>query len=110
MRRDRHGLDEPHAFYVALLCLGIGWNFMFVGGTTLLASSHLPSERAQVQGVAEFIRYGFTAVATLAAGPVLEQFGWAALNAIVSPLLAIAAVLTAVWVRASQTDVAQETA
>ena len=40
------------AFYLALLCLGVGCNFMFVGGTTLLASSHLPSERARVQGVA----------------------------------------------------------
>ena len=98
------------AFYLALLCLGAGWNFMFVGGTTLLASSHLPSERARVQGVAEFIRYGFTAVATLAAGPVLEQFGWAELNAVILPLLAIAAVLTAVWVRASHTNVSHETA
>ena len=90
------------AFYLALLCLGIGWNFMFVGGTTLLASSHLPSERARVQGVAELIRYGFTAVATLAAGPVLERFGWAELNAVVFPLLAIAAVMTAIWVRADR--------
>ena len=98
------------AFYLALLCLGVGWNFMFVGGTTLLASSHLPSERARVQGVAEFIRYGLTAVATLAAGPVLEHFGWAELNAVIFPLLAIVAVLTAVWVRASHTNVAQETA
>ena len=98
------------AFYLALLCLGVGWNFMFVGGTTLLASSHLPNERARVQGVAEFIRYGFTAVATLAAGPVLEQFGWAELNAVIFPLLAIAAVLTAVWVRASHTNVAQSRA
>ena len=88
------------AFYLALFCLGIGWNFMFVGGTTLLASSHMPSERARVQGVAELIRYGFTAVATLAAGPVLERFGWAALNAVVLPLLAIAAIMTAIWVRA----------
>lgn len=94
------------AFYLALLCLGIGWNFMFVGGTTLLASSHLPSERARVQGVAELIRYGFTAVATLAAGPVLERFGWAELNAVIFPMLAVAAVMTAVWVRADRVTVA----
>ena len=95
------------AFYLALLCLGIGWNFMFVGGTTLLASSHLPSERARVQGVAELIRYGFTAVATLCAGPVLERFGWAELNAVVFPLLAIAAVMTAIWVRADHAHAPQ---
>ena len=98
------------AFYVALLCLGVGWNLMFVGGTTLLASSHLPSERARVQGMAEFIRYGFTAVATLAAGPVLERFGWAELNAIIFPLLVIAALMTAVWVRARRTVEAMEPA
>jgi len=90
------------AFYVALLCLGIGWNFMFVGGTALLASSHLPSERARVQGVAELIRYGLTAIATLGAGPVLEHFGWANLNFVIFPLLVIAAVMTFIWVRAGQ--------
>ena len=95
------------AFYLALLCLGVGWNFMFVGGTTLLASSHLPSERARVQGVAELIRYGFTAVATLAAGPVLERFGWAELNAVIFPMLAIAAAMTAAWVRADRAAVPQ---
>jgi predicted MFS family arabinose efflux permease len=98
------------AFYAALLCLGIGWNFMFVGGTALLASSHLPGERARVQGVAELIRYGFTAVATLAAGPVLEWFGWAALNAVIFPLLVVAAVVTAVWVQADRATLAGTTA
>ena len=95
------------AFYVALLCLGVGWNFMFVGGTTLLASSHLAHERARVQGVAELIRYGSTAMATLAAGPVLERFGWAELNAVIFPLLTIAAVMTAFWVRAGRSALLQ---
>jgi len=95
------------AFYGALLCLGIGWNFMFVGGTTLLASSHLPSERARVQGMAEMVRYGFTAAATLAAGPVLERFGWAELNAVIFPMLVVAAALTVAWMRASRAAVLQ---
>ncbi|MBL6453715.1 MFS transporter [Belnapia sp. T6] len=90
------------AFYLALFCLGIGWNFMFVGGTTLLASSYRPSERARVQGVAELIRYGITAAATLAAGPVLEGFGWAALNVVILPLLVVAAAMTFAWVRAER--------
>lgn len=85
-------------FYLALLCLGVGWNFMFVGGTTLLASSYRPSERARVQGVAEMVRYGATAVATLAAGPVLERYGWAEVNALVLPLVGVAAAMTAYWV------------
>lgn len=90
------------AFYLALLCLGIGWNFMFVGGTALLASSHVASERARVQGMAEMIRYALTAMATLGAGPMLEHFGWVNLNRVIFPLLAIATVITVVWVRADR--------
>lgn len=86
------------AFYVALLCLGVGWNFMFVGGTTLLASSYRPHERARVQGVAEMVRYGLTAAATLAAGPVLERYGWAEVNALILPLVGVAAAMTGYWV------------
>jgi MFS family permease len=92
------------AFYLALFCLGMGWNFMFVGGTTLLASCHTPSERARVQGVAELVRYGLTAVAALGAGPVLERFGWLDLNIITFPLLAITAVMTLIWVRADRVN------
>ncbi|WP_233237052.1 MFS transporter [Bordetella sp. LUAb4] len=90
------------SFYVALLCLGIGWNFMYVGGTTLLASSHRPSERARVQGTAELIRYILTALATLGAGPILERFGWINLNLVTFPLLALAAAMTLYWVRADK--------
>lgn len=92
------------AFYVALLCLGIGWNFMFVGGTALLASSHRPAERAKVQGVAELIRNVFTAAAALVAGPILERFGWVFLNLVNVPFLIVAAVLTFSWVRAQRTS------
>ncbi|WP_347877486.1 MFS transporter [Paraburkholderia sp. BL6665CI2N2] len=87
------------AFYAALLCLGIGWNFMFVGGTALLASSHTPAGRAKVQGVAELIRNIFTAAASLVAGPVLERFGWVDLNLVNLPLLIVAAALTFLWMR-----------
>ncbi len=98
------------AFYLALLCLGIGWNFMFVGGTTLLASSHLPGERARVQGLAEMVRYGCTAAAALAAGPVLERFGWAELNAVIFPMLAVAVALTVAWIRGGRAAILQEAA
>jgi len=90
------------AFYLALFCLGLGWNFMFVGGTTLLAQSHRPAERARVQGVAEMIRYGVTALATLAAGPLLEHYGWAEVNLAILPLVAIAALMTLAWVRSEK--------
>jgi MFS family permease len=85
------------AFHIALFLLGVGWNFMFVGGTTLLAHSYRPLEQARTQGIAEFIRYATTAVATLIAGPFLHVFGWAALNIAIIPLIALAAILTVWW-------------
>lgn len=85
------------AFYAALFCLGVGWNFMFVGGTTLLAQSYRPAERARVQGAAEMLRYLTTAIATLVAGPMLSQFGWEALNAAMLPIVGLAGVMTWWW-------------
>lgn len=88
------------AFYAALLCLGIGWNFMFVGGTTLLAQSYRPSERARTQGLSEFLRYAATALTTLGAGPLLAAYGWSVLNLAVLPLLLVATLLSLYWMRA----------
>lgn len=85
------------AFYVALLLLGTGWNFMFVGGTTLLAQSYAPSERAKTQGLAELMRYAATALATLGAGPLLARFGWETLNAAILPVLLLSALVTLRW-------------
>ncbi|WDZ94275.1 MFS transporter [Herbaspirillum sp. WKF16] len=85
------------AFYAALLFLGVGWNFMFVGGTTLLAQSYAPSERAKTQGFSELLRYGATALATLGAGPLLARFGWETLNAAILPILLLSTLATARW-------------
>ena len=91
------------AFYVALLLLGVGWNFMFVGGTTLLAQSYTPSERAKTQGLAELMRYAATALATLGAGPLLARFGWETLNAAILPVLLVSALVTLRWMWAQRT-------
>ncbi len=85
------------AFFVALLCLGIGWNFLFVAGSTLLVQSCRPSERAKTQGTAELMRYATTAIATLVAGPYLTFEGWATLNLSVLPLLVLIAGTTLWW-------------
>ncbi|MGO4304770.1 MFS transporter [Cupriavidus sp. RAF12] len=87
------------AFYVALLCLGVGWNFMFVGGTTLLAGSYRTAERARTQATSEFSTAVLTALATLAAGQVLHHWGWSAVNLAVLPALLLALVMTAGWQR-----------
>ncbi|MET2829279.1 MFS transporter [Mesorhizobium shangrilense] len=93
---------EVPAFYLALLCLGVGWNFMFVGGTTLLARSYLPVERAKIQGIAEMLRAGVTALTSLAAGPLLQWLGWKELNLLCLPLIVIAAVMTLHWIRSEK--------
>ncbi|QNB07694.1 MFS transporter [Herbaspirillum frisingense] len=90
------------AFYVALLLLGVGWNFMFVGGTTLLAQSYTPPERAKTQGLAELMRYAATALATLGAGPLLARFGWETLNAAILPVLLVSALVTGRWMLAQR--------
>ncbi len=93
------GSPSLPAFYAALFCLGVGWNFMFVGGTTLLAQSYRPAERARAQGAAEMLRYAATALATLAAGPALDRFGWEALNAAMLPVVLAAGLMTWYWAR-----------
>jgi MFS family permease len=86
------------AFYLALFCLGVGWNFLFVTGSTLLAQSCRPSEQAKTQGTAELIRYLATAIATLAAGPILEIEGWRIVNLAMLPLSVLIAGVILWWV------------
>jgi hypothetical protein len=77
-------------FMVALALLGIGWNFMFVGGTTLLASSHETVERVRVQATHDFIVFGGVAGTAFASGAVHTIYGWDALNLSVLPPIALA--------------------
>ncbi|CAD6511066.1 Riboflavin transporter RfnT [Paraburkholderia kirstenboschensis] len=93
--------DLPH-FYAALACLGVGWNFMFVGGSTLLAQSYRPSERAKTQATSEFTTFACSALGSLFAGQLLARFGWATINAAIFPLLAAAALATLAYARSSR--------
>jgi len=86
------------AFYLALFCLGVGWNFLFVTGSTLLAQSCRPSEQAKTQGTAELARYLATAIATLAAGPILEIEGWRIVNLAMLPLSVLISAVILWWV------------
>jgi MFS family permease len=76
-------------YWTALVLLGLGWNFLFLGGTTLLTRSYRPEERFQVQGVNDFLVFGFQAVASLLSGTALFGLGWKALNLLNLPLLAL---------------------
>ena len=80
-------------FLSALICLGVGWNFAFIGGTALLTQTYRPVEQLKVQAVNEFAIFGLVAFATLSAGWLYNRFGWIALNLAVLPLLVIALIV-----------------
>ncbi len=81
-------------YWAALVLLGIGWNFLFVGGTTLLVSAYRPSERFRMQAMNDFSVFGVSALASLLGGAVLLQFGWeTVLVASTVPLLLMVAAL-----------------
>ncbi|MCH8183515.1 MAG: MFS transporter [Proteobacteria bacterium] len=77
-------------FWLALFLVGLGWNFMFIGGTTLLTDTYRPSERAKAQALNELLVFGSVAVASLSSGVLLQVFGWNAVNYGALPLLVIA--------------------
>lgn len=77
-------------FWWALVLLGLGWNFTYVGGTTLLTETYRPSEKAKVQGTNEFIVFAVQAMASLSSGVLVNAAGWNILNVAALPLLAIA--------------------
>lgn len=69
------GIDIMN-FWFALLLLGLGWNFLYVGGTSLLTKCYVPSERAKVQGVNDFLTFSGVAVCSLIAGAIEQSWGW----------------------------------
>lgn len=81
-------------FLSALIFLGVGWNFAFIGGTALLTQTYRPAEQLKVQAVNEFAIFGLVAFATISAGWLYDRFGWGPLNMAVVPLLCIALVST----------------
>src|SRR5690606_37425757 len=83
------GVEFLH-FLSALVLLGVGWNFAFIGGTALLTQTYRPAEQLKVQAVNEFAIFGLVAVATLSAGWLYDRFGWVTLNLAVVPLLVAA--------------------
>jgi MFS family permease len=92
-------------FWIALVLLGVGWNFGFIGATNLVAECHGAQERNKVQAFNDFLIFGFMAVGSLSSGALLSSFGWAAVNALVFPVVLGAALLLAwaTFVRRAQT-------
>lgn len=76
-------------YWSALVLLGISWNFLFVGGTTLLTEVYQPNERAKTQAVNDFLVFTMVAMASLSAGYLQHQFGWRMVNIGVLPVLVV---------------------
>ncbi len=85
-------------FWAALLLLGVGWNFLFVGATLLLTETHTPEEKAKTQGVNDFIVFGGVAITAMSAGWLHHEFGWTTINwIIILPVLATCC--ASLWLR-----------
>ena len=76
-------------FILGLVLLGLGWNFGFVGASSLVLESHRPEERTRVQSFNDFLIFGTMAVGSFSSGQVLILFGWSAVNWIVLPPVAL---------------------
>ena len=90
------GTTEWH-FRGALGLNGVGWNFLFVGATTLLTTTYRPSERGKAQAFNDFMVFAMTAMASLMASVVLEVSGWAELNYMAFALVCVAMLVIGVY-------------
>ena len=83
-------------FFAALILLGLGWNFGFIGATTMLAGAHRPEDRGAVQGMNDMIVFGMVTIASLASGGLMNcsggtsEEGWNAVNLAMVPFLVLA--------------------
>ncbi len=78
------GLEVAH-FIGGLVLLGVGWNFLFIGGTTLLTETYLPEEKAKVQALNDFSVFGVTVITAFFSGALHSTLGWDAVNLLVLP-------------------------
>jgi len=85
------------SFWIALVLLGVGWNFMYVGGSALLTEQYRPSEKAKAQGLNEITIFGVQALSSFSSGVLVNAAGWDVLNYIALPLLVTAGASIA-WV------------
>ncbi len=76
-------------FWLALFLLGMGWNFLFIGATTLLTETYTPKEKAKTQALNDFLVFSTVTIAVLSAGTLQHHLGWQAVNYGVIPLIAV---------------------
>ncbi|TAK49303.1 MAG: MFS transporter [Xanthobacteraceae bacterium] len=78
-------------FWTALVLLGLGWNFAFIGATTMVTECHTPQERTVVQPLNDFLVFGAMVVGSLSSGMMIANAGWAVINAVVFPIILVVA-------------------
>ena len=91
------GTTVPH-FWSALVLLGLGWNFLFVGATTLLTATYSPTEKAKAQALNDFIVFGTVTLTSFSSGAVQHTLGWQTINMAVIPFLVIVGAAN-LWLR-----------
>ncbi|MBS0337965.1 MAG: MFS transporter [Proteobacteria bacterium] len=90
-----NGVDVAH-FWLALVLVGVGWNFMYIGGTTLLTETYRPEERAKAQGANDMCIFVMMVLSSLTSGFLVSRAGWDTVNLLALPVLAAVAI-AAVW-------------
>jgi MFS family permease len=88
-------------FFIANVLVGLGWNFTYIGGSTLLTTTHTPAERAKVQASHDFVVYAATATAAVLSGVLAAKAGWMVINLAALPLMVLIMV-AALWLIARQ--------
>lgn len=83
-------------FWIALFLLGVSWNFLFIGATTLLTETYHPEERFKSQALNDFLVFSMVSAASLSAGAIQHQFGWQFVNYAAIPALCIV-LISLVW-------------
>ncbi|HET9763751.1 MAG TPA: MFS transporter [Casimicrobiaceae bacterium] len=88
-------------FWTALVLLGVGWNLMYTGGTTLLTEAYAPQDKAKTQGLNDFIVFTVMGVSSFSSGALVDAAGWERMNAVALPFVAAVAV-GALWLASAR--------
>jgi predicted MFS family arabinose efflux permease len=90
------GTSVAH-FWTDLVLLGLGWNFAFIGATTMVTACYRPDERNKVQAFNDFLVFGSMALSSFSSGQMLDHFGWSAINQVIFPIGFVALALLS-WI------------
>ena len=87
MQSQSHSLAT---YWLALLLLGVGWNFLFVGATSLLHEVWLPAEKGKIQGINDMFVFSMSALGAMSSGYLYSSVGWSAVNFVTLPFITLA--------------------